>query len=258
MIAGKRILAIIPARAGSKGLPGKNIKPLWGRPLLAWTIQRALQSRHLDTVMVSTDGTQIADVAKEWGAEVPFLRPAELSSDTASSYDVIDHAVAHYRQRGVEFDYVALLEPTSPLREPGDIDNMLEKLVATGADSIVSVGEVGEHPSIMKRLVGDHFEPFYPTPAQNLRRQDYQPAYFPYGVAYIGRTDRVLSERSFYLANAVWYRIKDYQTYEIDDLYDFLCVEAVMRHEWRVDEILDRRPRVDGKATGTQPQGSGS
>lgn len=233
MINGRRVIALIPARAGSKRLPGKNLRPMCGLPLIGWTIKQALQSRHVDKVVVSTDGEGIAAVARHYGAEVPFLRPPAISSDTASSYDVIDHVLDHFSDRNVNFDYLILLEPTSPLREPGDIDLLLEKLVAKEADSIVSVGEAATHPSIVKRLVGDILQPFFPLPLTN-RCQDNEPAYFPYGVGYAARTDVLRRERTFYINGASWYPIKRYQCYEIDDLYDFLCVEAIMRQEWKL------------------------
>jgi len=233
MIGGRRVLALIPARAGSKGLPGKNIRPMCGKPLIGWTIERALQSKYIDTVLVSTDGEEIAGIARDFGAEVPFLRPEAISGDKASSYDVIDHALDHYAALGSHYDYLLLLEPTSPLREPGDLDALLEKLMATGADSIISLGEAATHPSIVKRLEGDGFASFFPLPLAN-RRQDNEPAYFPYGVGYAAKTNILRQQRSFYLGKATWYQIKRYQCYEIDDIYDFLCVEAVMRQEWNI------------------------
>ena len=133
MINSRTAIGIIPARGGSKGLPGKNIRPMCGKPLIAWTIEKALQSRHLDVVMVSTDSLEIAAIAREHGAEVPFLRPADLATDTANSYDVIRHALGYYRQSvGRDFVYTALLEPTSPLREDDDIDRVLAALDARG------------------------------------------------------------------------------------------------------------------------------
>lgn len=235
MISNKRVIAIIPARGGSKGLPGKNIRPLCGKPLIAWSIERALQSHYVDAVVVTTDSHEIADVALRYGAEVPFLRPAHLASDTASSVDTVLHALDHYRDTlGKTFDYVVLLEPTSPLREVGDIDSMLDKLLAHADDfdAIVSVGEVHEHPSIMKRLEGNTMQPFYANLAMTSRRQDNVPAYFPYGVAYVVSTDTLYSLRTFYPPRATFFEIKRHQCFEIDDLCDFLVVETMMKQKW--------------------------
>jgi CMP-N,N'-diacetyllegionaminic acid synthase len=235
VINGKSAIGIVPARGGSKGLPGKNIRPLCGKPLIGWTIEKALRSRHLDVVVVSTDSEEIAAVARSAGADVPFLRPAALATDKSSSMDVVRHVLDHYRAGGREFVYTALLEPTSPLREDGDIDAMLEQLDAQAQfDAIVSVGEVGEHPSIMKRLTANGIEPFARELALTTRRQDNEPAYFPYGVAYISRTANMLAENTFYPQACTAFPLQRYQNYEIDDIYDFLCVEAVMKHQWRL------------------------
>jgi CMP-N,N'-diacetyllegionaminic acid synthase len=237
VISGKTVIAVIPARGGSKGVPGKNIKPLCGKPLIVWTIDVARRSRLIDELVVSTDSQGIAEIARTAGAQVPFLRPPALATDSAPTIGVIDHALDFFRvEKGREFDYVALLEPTSPLRENDDIDNMLARLDERAAsfDSIVSVGEVGEHPSIMKRLLGETIEPFSPGIPMTTRRQDNEPAFFPYGVAYIAKTTALKAERTFYTRRCTYYRIQRYQNYEIDDLYDFVAVEAIMRHQWNL------------------------
>ena len=235
MIEGKKILAIVPARGGSKGLPGKNILKICDKPLIYWSIAKAKKSRYLDMVLVTTDCKAIADLAKQYGAHVPFLRPPELATDYSSTYDAVDHALTFLDQaEQQQFDYVVLLEPTSPLREDDDIDKMLEKLIANRSefDSIVSVGEVGEHPSLLKRLVGDRVEPFCPELPQTNRRQDNEPAYFPYGVAYIANTNALREQNTFYTARCMYFVIKHYQKVEIDDIYDFLSAESIMKHEW--------------------------
>jgi CMP-N,N'-diacetyllegionaminic acid synthase len=237
MIGAKSVIAIIPARAGSKGLPGKNVRLLCGKPLLAWSIQSARKSRYVDEVLVSTDGDDIARVAAEFGAPVPFRRPAELAGDTATTLSAVEHALEFYRDRlQRRFDVLVLLEPTSPLREDSDIDVMLEHLAANWErfDSIVSIGEVREHPSIMKRLRGEELEPYCAELAQTTRRQDNPPAYFPYGVAYVVKVPSLVEEKKFYTRRCGFHVLKRYQGYEIDDLHDFLCVEAVMKHEWRL------------------------
>jgi len=235
MISDKNVIAIVPARGGSKGLPGKNTKLLCGKPLIVWTIDVALKSKLVDELVVSTDSREIAAIAREAGAPVPFLRPAQLATDTVPTIDVVEHALGFFSvNKGVPFDYVVLLEPTSPLREDDDIDNMLRKLHASAEsfDSIISVGQVSEHPSIMKKLLGEKIEPFCPGLQMTARRQDNQPAFFPYGVAYIAKTKSLMAERTFYTKRCTHYRIKRYQNYEIDDIYDFLAVENIMRHEW--------------------------
>lgn len=236
MIGGKSVIAIIPARAGSKGLPGKNTRPLCGKPLIAWSIESALNARHVDEVLVSTDGDEIARVAAQFGAQVPFRRPAELATDTATTFSAVEHALGHYNGLGRRFDLVVLLEPTSPLRENTDIDRMLERMAAhwDRFDAIVSIGEVREHPSIMKRLRGEEIEPYCRELARTTRRQDNAPAYFPYGVAYIVKATTLLEEKTFYAKRCTYHIVNRYQGYEIDDLHDFLCVEAVMKHEWKL------------------------
>lgn len=233
MIDGRSVLALIPARAGSKGLPGKNVRMLCGKPLIAWSIASARGSRYVDETAVSTDGDEIARIAAEHGARVPFRRPAQLADDATGMLAVARHALEHYEREGRRFDIFALLEPTSPLREDDDIDRMLERLSQRWAeyDAVISLGEVHEHPSIMKRLDAAAIAPYCAELEQTVRRQDNPPAYFPYGVAYIVKVAALLGEQTFYPKRSTYHLLKRYQTYEIDDLHDFLCVDAVMRHE---------------------------
>ena len=166
MIDNKRVLAIVPARAGSKGLPGKNIRLFCGKPLLQWSVEHGLSSRYVDLVIVTTDSTEFADIARKSGALVPFLRPDHLSSDTASSADVILHAVDFLEERGDIFDVLVLLEPTSPLRSPEDIDKALEMLATEpDAESVVSISRVeAHHPSfLMRRTRPASLSPIFPT-----------------------------------------------------------------------------------------------
>jgi len=234
----KSFLAIVPARGGSKGLPGKNIKELCGKPLIAWSIETGLKSKYLDELVVSTDYQNIADIAKQYGASVPFLRPNCLASDTATSFDAIKHTIDYYKDElSKEFDYIVLLEPTSPLREVDDIDNMISKIVCNEEkfDSIVSMGEVHEHPSIMKKIVNkDYLNNYCEELELKSRRQDNDEAYFPYGVAYIVKMNSFLEEKTFYTKRNTFFEIKRYQCYEIDDIYDFLAVENIMKYEWKI------------------------
>lgn len=238
MISGKTVLGIIPARGGSKGLPGKNTKLLCGKPLIGWSIEKAKKSRYLDLTLVTTDDQEIADISSKLGAYVPFLRPAELASDTSTTLEAVVHALDYLTENeNRTFDIIVLLEPTSPLREDDDIDKMLEKYinVEDQFDSIVSIGEVDEHPAIVKRVVDNSLEPFCPELMQTTRRQDNEPAYFPYGVAYMVKTKALLAEKTFYTKRCTFYRLKQYQNYEIDSIYDFLCIENIMKYQWGLE-----------------------
>ena len=199
MYIGKRILAIIPARGGSKGLPGKNIRPLSGKPLIGWTIESAKKSKYLDDIFVSTDSREIADVAQQFGVNVPELRPKELASDTATSASVVLFTIEFYRKQGKEFDYILLLEPTSPLRKDDDIDNAI-RLACEHPEKagVVSLGEVHmEHPSIVKKVNNDGIiEPFCDT-RHLTQRQQFDKSYFPYGVTYLVKTDYFIDNQSF-------------------------------------------------------------
>ena len=233
MINGKSVIAIIPARAGSKGLPGKNIKDLRGKPLIAWSIESGLASKYIDTVVVSTDSPVIADIAQQFGAATPFLRPSILSTDEATSFDAIKHTLDYYDQQlGKSFFYTVLLEPTSPIREKDDVDLMLEKLdkLEQDFDSIISIGEVHSHPELMKRIINHRIVPFLNEYSANQRRQDYETLYYPFGVALVLKTQTLLKEETFYPIRTTHYILNRHQCFEIDDIYDFLTVEAILQN----------------------------
>jgi len=142
VINGKRVIAVIPARSGSKGLPGKNTKPLCGKPLIAWSIKEALKSKHIDEICVSTDSEEIIKIARDFGANPNFKRPAELAQDDSTTTDVLLHALEEYKKINKYFDIIVCLQPTSPTRESQDIDESLELLVNNNdAWSAASVAE---------------------------------------------------------------------------------------------------------------------
>lgn len=229
----KRILGLIPARGGSKGLPGKNIRPLLGKPLIAWTIEQALACKVLDMVLVSTDNREIAATAGEYGAAVPFLRPPELATDEAGSAGVIFHALDFLKGQGRGFDYVALLQPTSPLRSPDDISDSIKMLIdrADEADALVSVGEMAHgHPHIVQRVDDSGFlRPFCEVKKVAARRQELANAYLPYGVIFISKVGALMKYETFYQERTIPYVIGRWQHYEIDDLYDFMAAEMMMK-----------------------------
>lgn len=233
MIDGFKVLGLIPARGGSKGLPGKNIRHLCGRPLIAWTIDAARASRCLDAVVVSTDDDGIAAIAASHGAEVPFGRPAELAGDNASSIDVVIHAIDLLAAAGRVFDLVVLLEPTSPLREASDIDNGLSRMLSLGASAVVSVCRAeSAHPAFMYRQRPDaRLVPFMEQQPTGLRRQEIEPLFFLEGTLYASRIDVLKAKRSFYHEDTIAYEVPKWKSLEIDDLDDFLMVEALAKHK---------------------------
>lgn len=195
---GPRIAAIVPARGGSKGVPRKNLREVAGKPLLAWTLETALEARHLfAAVVVSTDDPEIAEVARTYGAEAPFLRPAELAGDRAPTLPVLQHALGFLEEReGRRYDWACLLQPTAPLRAVADLEAAIALAAAGGCDSVISVNRVeAHHPILMKKIEGERLLPYCLEEREGTRRQDYQPpAYMRNGAIYLTRRD-VLMER---------------------------------------------------------------
>jgi CMP-N-acetylneuraminic acid synthetase len=180
------VLGIVPARGGSKGLPGKNIRLLAGKPLLEYTAEAARASRVIDRLILSTDSAEIAEVGRRAGLEVPFLRPSTLAADDTPMVPVLEHAVAALGQEGWVADIIVLLQPTSPLRRPEHIRAAVTMLCETDADSVVTVVEVPRHfsPDYVMRVEGGRLIPFLPEGARVTRRQDARPAYARDGTVY--------------------------------------------------------------------------
>lgn len=235
MINEKRIIAIVPARGGSKGLPGKNIKKLCGKPLIAWSIEAGLGSQYIDEVVVTTDSEEIASIARAFGASVPFIRPAELASDTATSFDVIKHAIAFYEyELQKKFDYVVLLEPTSPLREKYDIDMAIEQLLSNPhASAVVGICKTeSQNPAFLVKQSDNNFLVGYENQDMRvLRRQEISNVFFFEGSVYISHTDTLLSKKTFYHERTLGYEVPKWKSLEIDDLDDFVMVEALMKYK---------------------------
>lgn len=227
-----RVLAVVPARGGSKGLPGKNVRPLGGIPLIAHTLLFARMCPAFDRVIVSTDSTEIADVARHFGGDVPFIRPAELARDDTPIWPVIQHALNHAESTGLrEYQYVALLDPTSPGRDPADIQGALDRLRAVpDADGIVGVSQppfnpmwtcVIERDGWMVDLTkeGSHFT----------RRQDVPAVYRINALLYIWRSLFVRSARSWRVgARNLLYETPDARAIHIDSLDDFAHAEWLL------------------------------
>ncbi|MGE5490533.1 MAG: cytidylyltransferase domain-containing protein [Actinomycetota bacterium] len=230
MIDGKRVLGLIPARGGSKGLPGKNIRPLCGKPLIAWSIEQGRASACVDAVVVSTDSQEIADVARTYGAEVPFLRPAHLAADTSPTIDAVIHALDFLAAEGREFDIVALLETTSPLRDVSDIDEAVAALVSTpGAESIVGVAQVeGAHPDFLTTMDRGFLRPYRQVGMVAKRRQELEALFYPEGTIYVSYAESLRRRRSFYHEATLGHVGDRYKAFEIDELCDAIAVEALL------------------------------
>ena len=234
MINQKKVLAIIPARGGSKGLPGKNIRPLNGMPLVAWPIQAALNSCYIDRVVVSTDDPAIKKHALEFDAEVPFLRPAEFALDTSPSSQAIVHAIKFCTKTDGEYDYIVLLEPTSPLTESSDIDRALELLIASEGRAIVGVSKVESSHPVYCAKVGenDFLKPYNRENfAKPIRRQDVDELYFFEGSLYISEVKKYLETETFYHEHTLPYIVPAWKSLEVDTLLDFLKIETIMKNK---------------------------
>jgi CMP-N,N'-diacetyllegionaminic acid synthase len=181
-----QVLGIVPARAGSKGVPGKNVRLLAGRPLLDYTAQAARESGVVDRVVLSTDSNEIAEVGRRCGLDVPFLRPASLAADDTPMLPVIRHAVDTLAAGGWTADVIVLLQPTSPLRRPAHVRDVVNRLRSSKADSVVTVVEVPRHlsPDYVMRIDDGLLRPFLPEGERVSRRQDARPAYSREGTAY--------------------------------------------------------------------------
>ena len=234
MIGNKTALVIITARGGSKGLPGKNIRQLCGKPLIGWPIAAALKSKYIDRIIVSTDDSEIARIARQEGADVPFIRSDHLATSTATSFSVMRHSIEFLAERGDHYDYCVLLEPTSPLTESNDIDKALSMLVAQRgiADSIVGVTKTeATHPDFNVTINDNGLIHPYRTDrfTSVLRRQDIKTYYHYEGSLYISDIKILLAEKSFYHSRTLPYIVPKWKSFEVDDIVDFLCIEAIFK-----------------------------
>ena len=228
MINEKSVLAIIPARGGSKGIKGKNIFSIEGKPLIAYTIEAACASEYIDTVIVSTDNQEIADVSKAYGAEVPFLRPAELASDYAQTIDAVLHAVYTLKEMGKEYDYLVLLQPTQPLRSAEDIDHAII-LCDKEMRGVVSISRVKDHPVLMRYMNAQGEMCKLLELNSTVRRQDMPDYYRVNGCVYVNPMSEVTGELSFN-DNPIPYIMPVERSVDIDGYEDIALVEYYLRN----------------------------
>ena len=227
-----KILAIIPARGGSKGVPGKNIKLLNGKPLLAYTSETALQSQHLTEVMVSTDDSQIAEVAKSLALTVPFLRPIELAQDATPTIDVIIHALLWYQNQNIFFDAVCLLQVTSPFRTLTFLNEAIEKFISSGCDSLVSVQKVpheyNPHWTFEVNQAG-HLKIATGETEIISRRQELPTAYHRDGSIYITKSEVILKTHSLYGKSTAFIESDSEFYVNIDTIEDWKKAEQMIQ-----------------------------
>ncbi len=225
------ILGIIAARGGSKAIPRKNLALLANKPLIAWTVEVAIQSDSLDRLVISTDDPEIAEVGKKLGAEVPFLRPGELATDTATSMDVILHAIRWFDENeSYRPDYILLLQPTSPLRTVTDIHRSIELVLAKRADSVVSVCETRQHPLWMKGINEDgKLLDLYPQSAVPTRRQDLPPVFALNGAIYLALRTFLLSERTFISDHTYAHVMPENRSLDVDTPWDLHLADLILR-----------------------------
>lgn len=231
----QKVLAVIPARGGSKGVPRKNIRSVCGRPLITYTIEHARAAQHLFyRIIVSTDDEEIATVARAYGAEVPFLRPANLARDESPMIPMLQHAVDFIeKQDGVRMDWICLLQPTEPFRTVSDIEQCLRLGFAGGCDSVISVVRVfATHPILMKRIEDDVLLPFCVEEREGTRRQDYQPAaYMRNGSIYLSRRDVLMEQGSIWGQTIRPYVMPLERSVSIDTELDLKLAELMMSEQ---------------------------
>lgn len=229
MYKGKTILCVIPARGGSKGLPGKNIKNLAGKPLIAYSIEQAGRSRYTDRVIVSTDSSEIAAVARSFGADVPFLRPADLARDESSTIDVLLHAIEWLsRKERRRFDILLLLHATTPLRSVDDIERCIELLVDTRADNVFSVTEAHRNPYFNMVEVTGAGTVALIKEGRFLTRQSAPSVYDMNSSIYAWWTEVLQREQGLFLQGTKIYEMPKERSIDIDDLLDFRIAEMLL------------------------------
>lgn len=226
-----KAVGLITARGGSKSIPRKNVLPLAGKPLIAWTIEAALRAPGLSRLIVSTDDEEIARVAREWGAEVPFMRPPELAQDNSPHLDVLTHALSWLDANDKsKLDCLMLLQPTSPLRTTEDIEAVLAMASEKEADAVISVAPCESHPYLTKQIMPDgKLQDFIDRPHGYLPRQILPPVYSLNGAIYLLRRELLLERREWFTNRTYAYIMPPERSYDIDSPWDMHLVNLILR-----------------------------
>lgn len=224
-----KVVYFIPARGGSKGLPGKNILLLAGKPVIEWSIRAALQAKTSGDVVVSTDSEEIASIAKKAGANVPFLRPEHLAQDATPTMDVLFHFLDFQKAKGIDYDMVVLLQPTSPLRNSNDIDGAFELLKSSGAQSVVSVAECDHHPLWANELPADFSMKNFLRPEVKGKNRQQLPCYYMLnGAIYLAKTSYLAEQKSFMGDKTVAYIMPKERSVDIDSEVDLIVANHLL------------------------------
>jgi len=227
-----RVLGVVTARGGSKGIPRKNLAPLLGKPLLAYTALAGLAARRLNRVVLSTEDEEIARVGCQWGLETPFLRPAELARDDTPTIPVLQDVVRRLEAAGERYDAIFTLQPTSPLRRPEDIDGAVELLERTGADSVISFVEVGDrHPARMKYIVngGQVTDPPFSEEFEGQPRQTLPRLYLREGSVYLTRREVLMEQNSLKGRDCRAWIVPEDRAWGVDTAFDLFVAEQILR-----------------------------
>ncbi len=220
---------LVTARGGSKGIPGKNVRDLAGKPLIAWTLEEARKSQRLSRLIVSTDDPEIARVCRQWGGEVPFVRPAELAQDDTPHLVVVEHAIQWLRDRGQMPDYLLTLQPTCPLRTVEDIDRSIQLATTRNASAVMSVCEPPHHPLWTKQITEEgHLVPFIPW-SGSLVRQLLPKVYTVNGVIHLHHCETLLRTRMMQPTDSVPYVMPAERSIDIDTPWEFRLAELILR-----------------------------
>ena len=227
MIEGQRIMALIPARGGSKGVPRKNLRMLAGKPLIAWTIEAAKSSQYIDEVVLSSEDDEIIQTARAWGCATPFVRPAVLAGDEVSAVLPVLHAIQEFPG----FDYVVLLQPTSPLRLPADIDACIEQCLQANANACVSVAKPDKSPYWMMQLdERARMVPVLGWNPQYRQRQDLPEVFALNGSIYVAKCDWLSVSETFLTEDTLAYEMPRHRSVDIDTELDLIVAEAILRN----------------------------
>jgi len=228
MYKGKKILAIIPARGGSKGVPRKNVRIVGGKPLIAWTVEEARKSRYIDRTIISSDDKEILAVARALKCDIPFVRPAALARDNVTGIEPVLHALRNIDEH---FDYVVLLQPTSPLRVVNDIDGCIKKCLAESACACVTVTLADKSPYWMFSLSGHNYlRPVVKHKDMPLLRQLHKNVYALNGALYMARTDWFITNQKFITGKTIAYVMPQDRSVDIDTDWDLKICDLSLRN----------------------------